>query len=275
MKNRTFIIGEAGINHNGDMRLAKELIDVFVNSKVDAVKFQVFVPELLITKNTEMAPYQKSNLGVSKSQLDMIKDYELSYEQHIMLNEYCKLKKITYLSSPFDIPSIEFLSNIVPLFKIPSGEITNLPYLRKIASYGKKVILSSGMSTLDDINMALEVLTTNGLKINQITVLHCTSNYPCEISDVNLKSMKTIKSTFGVNVGYSDHTLGLEIPIAAVALGATVIEKHFTIDKNLSGPDHKASLEPNELANMVSSIEKLSMQLVMGSKRLQLLKLTI
>ena len=174
MKNRTFIIGEAGINHNGDMRLAKELIDVAVNSKVDAVKFQVFVPELLITKNTEMAPYQKSNLGVSKSQLDMIKDYELSYEQHILLNEYCKLKKITYLSSPFDIPSIEFLSNIVPLFKIPSGEITNLPYLRKIASYGKKVILSSGMSTLDDINMALEVLTTNGLKIksNHCSPLH-------------------------------------------------------------------------------------------------------
>ena len=176
------------------------------------------------------------------------------------------IKKITYLSSPFDIPSIEFLSNIVPLFKIPSGEITNLPYLRKIASYGKKVILSSGMSTLDDINMALEVLTTNGLKISQITVLHCTSNYPCEISDVNLKSMKTIKSTFGVNVGYSDHTLGLEIPIAAVALGATVIEKHFTIDKNLSGPDHKASLEPNELADMVSSIRKIEYAIGDGIK---------
>ena len=256
MKNRTFIIGEAGINHNGDMRLAKELIDVAVNSKVDAVKFQVFVPELLITKNTEMAPYQKSNLGVSKSQLDMIKDYELSYEQHIMLNEYCKLKKITYLSSPFDIPSIEFLSNIVPYLKFHREKLQIFLFEENCIIW-KKVILSSGMSTLDDINMALEVLTTNGLKINQITVLHCTSNYPCEISDVNLKSMKTIKSTFGVNVGYSDHTLGLEIPIAAVALGATVIEKHFTIDKNLSGPDHKASLEPNELANMVSSIRKI------------------
>lgn len=254
MKDKIYIIGEAGVNHNGDISLAKKLIDEAVNSKVDAVKFQVFIPELGISRHTAMAEYQKSNLGLSKSQLEMVKEFELSFDQHVELYEYCKQKNITYLSSPFDIPSVEFLSTIVPFFKIPSGEIINLPYLRKIASYGKDVVLSTGMSTLNEISEALEILTNNGLRKSQITILHCTSNYPCAFENVNLRSMLNIKEQFGVKVGYSDHTLGIDISIAAAALGASVIEKHFTLDKKLIGPDHKASLEPNELKEMVSSI---------------------
>jgi len=265
---KTFIIAEAGVNHNGSLKLAQRLVDVAVEAGANAVKFQTFKAENVISKFAQMAEYQKKNLGVEKSQLEMVKELELSFDDFVELKNYCDKKGIMFLSTPFDIESARFLKDLgLEIFKIPSGEITNYPLLREIGSYGKKIILSTGMADLGEIENALDVLTEFGTKKENITVLHCNTEYPTPFEDVNLKAMLTIKETFKVNVGYSDHTLGIEVPIAAVALGARVIEKHFTLDKNLPGPDHKASLEPNELKAMVNAIRNIEKALGNGIKK--------
>ncbi|MGP1598439.1 N-acetylneuraminate synthase [Peptoanaerobacter stomatis] len=263
-----FIIAEAGVNHNGSLKLAKKLVDEAKNAGVDCIKFQTFMAENIVSKTAVKAEYQKKNTNDNnESQYDMLKKLELSFSDFIELNNYCKAKNIQFLSTAFDFDSIDFLSSLdMNVWKIPSGEITNLPYLIKIANLGKDVILSTGMSTMEDIQNALSVLKTNGA--GNITVLHCTTEYPAPFTDVNLKAMLTIKDEFNVNIGYSDHTKGIEIPISAVALGATVIEKHFTLDKNMQGPDHKASLEPYELKKMVESIRNVESALGDGIKRL-------
>lgn len=263
-----FIIAEAGVNHNGSLKLAKKLVDEAKNAGVDCIKFQTFMAENIVSKTAVKAEYQKQNTNnASESQYNMLKKLELSFSDFIELNNYCKAKNIQFLSTAFDFDSIDFLSSLdMNVWKIPSGEITNLPYLIKIANLGKDVILSTGMSTMEDIQNALSVLKTNGA--GNITVLHCTTEYPAPFTDVNLKAMLTIKDEFNVNIGYSDHTKGIEIPISAVALGATVIEKHFTLDKNMQGPDHKASLEPYELKKMVKSIRNVESALGDGIKRL-------
>lgn len=264
---RVFIIAEAGVNHNGSIELAKKLIDKAKEAGADAVKFQSFKAEKLVTKNARKAKYQEDVTGKEENQFQMIKKLELDYERHEELINYCKSKDIMFLSSPFDLESIDLLNDLeLELFKIPSGEITNLPYLRKIGVCKKRVILSTGMSTLGDIESALEILRKNGT--TDITVLHCNTEYPTPMKDVNLLAMNTIKHAFKVDVGYSDHTLGIEIPIAAVALGATVIEKHFTLDKTMEGPDHKASLEPDELKEMVRCIRNIEDALGDGIKKL-------
>ncbi len=264
---KVFIIAEAGVNHNGSIELAKELIDKASEAGADAVKFQSFKAEKLVTKNARKAEYQEDTTGKEENQFEMIKKLELDYEKHEELINYCKSKDIMFLSSPFDLESIDLLNNLgLGIFKIPSGEITNLPYLRKIGSLEKKVILSTGMSTLGDIEKALEILKTSGT--TDITILHCNTEYPTPIGDVNLNAMNTIRDAFKVEVGYSDHTLGIEVPIAAVALGATVIEKHFTLDKTMEGPDHRASLEPNELKEMVRCIRNIEKALGDGVKNL-------
>lgn len=266
-KNKVFIIAEAGVNHNGSMDLAKKLIDAAVDGKVDAVKFQTFIAENVISKFAEKADYQKASTGHNESQLDMVKKLQLSFNDFIELKKYCETKGIMFLSTPFDMPSVDFLSTLkMGLWKIPSGEITNMPYLQKIGSFNEEVIFSTGMSTLADIENAIALLINAGTSKNNITVLHCNTEYPTPMSDVNLKAMITIKNAFDINIGYSDHTLGIEIPIAAVALGATVIEKHFTLDKSLPGPDHKASLEPLELKAMVESIRNIEAALGTGTK---------
>lgn len=260
--NKVFIIAEAGVNHNGSVDLAKSLIDEAVEAKCDAVKFQTFKAENVVSKIAQKAEYQKHTTGAQESQLEMIKKLELSYDSFKELNEYCRDKGILFLSTPFDLESIDFLASLeMPIFKIPSGEITNLPYLRKINSYGKKVILSTGMSDLKEIEEALAVLKDCG-----VVLLHANTQYPTPVEDVNLLAMKTMADKFGVEVGYSDHTLGIEIPIAAVAIGAKVIEKHFTLDKNMNGPDHKASLEPDELKEMVQKIRNIEKSLGDGKK---------
>jgi N,N'-diacetyllegionaminate synthase len=257
-KDKVFIIAEAGVNHNGSMDLAKKLIDAAVEAKVDAVKFQTFISENVISKYAEKAEYQKSTTGVEENQLEMVKKLELSFNDFIELKAYCESKGIMFLSTPFDMDSIEFLETLkMGLWKVPSGEITNLPYLQKIGSFGEEVIFSTGMSTLGDIENALDILVKSGTARENITILHCNTEYPTPMGDVNLKAMQTIKSAFGVNIGYSDHTLGIEVSVAAVALGAAVIEKHFTLDKTMSGPDHLASLEPAELTAMVESIRNI------------------
>ncbi|MEY8414984.1 N-acetylneuraminate synthase [Tissierella praeacuta] len=264
---KVFIIAEAGVNHNGSIELAKELIDKASESGADAVKFQSFKAERLVTKSAQKAEYQEETTGKEENQFEMIKRLELDYEKHEELIGYCKSKDIMFLSSPFDLESIDLLNNLgLEIFKIPSGEITNLPYLRKIGLLKKKVILSTGMSTLGDIEKALEILRKGGTM--DVTVLHCNTEYPTPMKDVNLNAMNTIKEAFKVEVGYSDHTLGIEVPIAAVALGATVIEKHFTLDKNMEGPDHRASLEPNELKELVKCIRNIEMALGDGLKKL-------
>lgn len=264
--NKVFIIAEAGVNHNGSIELAKQLIDKASEAGADAVKFQSFKVEKLVTKNARKAEYQEETTGTKESQFEMIKKLELDYSKHIELIEYSKSKGITFLSSPFDLDSIDLLNNLgLEIFKIPSGEITNLPYLRKIGSLGKKVILSTGMTTLGEIEFAIDILKKHGT--TDICVLHCNTEYPSPMKDVNLLAMNTIKNAFKVEVGYSDHTLGIEIPIAAVALGAKVIEKHFTLDKNMEGPDHRASLEPNELKDMVNAIRNIEKALGDGVKR--------
>ena len=265
---RTFIIAEAGVNHNGNINLAKKLIDVAVEAGVDAVKFQTFKAENIISKVVPMAEYQIKNLGKELSQLDMIKELELTYKDFQDLKIYCEKKEIIFLSTPFDIESARFLKDLgLEIFKIASGEITNYPLLKEVGGFKKKVILSTGMADLGEIEDALDVLMDSGTKREDITVLHCNTEYPTPFEDVNLKAMLTIKEAFKVNVGYSDHTLGIEIPIAAVALGATVIEKHFTVDKNLPGPDHKASLEPDELKAMVKAIRNIEKALGNGIKK--------
>jgi len=268
MNNSTFIIAEAGVNHNGNIELAKKLIDVAVEAGVDAVKFQTFKTENLVSINAEKASYQKGTTDERESQFEMIKKLELDLDSHHILLEYCKGRNIQFLSTPFDLESIDMLNDLgLEIFKVPSGEITNLPYLRKIGELNKKVILSTGMSTLDEIEGALNILINSGTKKENITVLHANTQYPTPIEDVNLKAMQTIGTTFNVGYGYSDHTLGIEVPIAAVAMGAKVVEKHFTLDRAMEGPDHKASLEPNELMKMVSSIRNIEKALGDGVKR--------
>ena len=264
-----FIIAEAGVNHNGDPNTARQLIDVAVQSGADAVKFQTFKSENVISKSAPKAEYQKQTTGSDESQFEMIKKLELDPDVHKELIEYCQKKNILFLSTPFDHESIDLLDSLnVPLFKIPSGEITNLPYLRHIGRIGKPVIMSSGMATLGEIESALGILTNGGIRIEDITVLHCNTEYPTPMQDVNLRAMKTMAAAFpGIRIGYSDHTLGIEIPIAAVAMGATVIEKHFTLDRNMEGPDHQASLEPNELKAMVQAIRNIEKAMGNGWKK--------
>ncbi|MDQ7043631.1 MAG: N-acetylneuraminate synthase [Sulfurimonas sp.] len=263
--NRVFIIAEAGVNHNGSLKLAKELIDVAVESGVDAVKFQTFKAEKLVSKNAQKAEYQKENIGDGdNSQFNMLKKLELDIDTHHELIEYCNSKNIMFLSTPFDYESIELLNSLgLEIFKIPSGEITNLPYLRHIGKLDKKVILSTGMADIGEIEDALDILTELGTKKENITVLHANTMYPTPMEDVNLRAMLTIGNSFDVAFGYSDHTLGIEVDIAAVAMGASCIEKHFTLDKTMQGPDHKASLEPEELKAMVKAIRNI--ELALGS----------
>lgn len=262
---RTFIIAEAGDNHNGSLELAYQLVDKAVEAGADCVKFQTFVTEEVISKRAEKAEYQKESTGSEESQYEMVKKLELSFDNFRELQKYAKEKKIEFLSTPFDIPSVDFLESIeVPYFKIPSGEITNLPYLIRIAETGKKIILSTGMAEMDEIAEAIRVLKENGA--GEISLLHCNTEYPTPMEDVNLKAMLTLKDRFGVRVGYSDHTKGIEVPIAATALGAEIIEKHFTLDHNMEGPDHKASLEPDELKVMVEKIRNIEKALGSGIK---------
>jgi N,N'-diacetyllegionaminate synthase len=262
--NKVFIIAEAGVNHNGSIELAKKLIDVASESGADAVKFQTFKAEKLVSKNAQKADYQKQTTDTKESQFDMIKKLELDMDTHKELMAYCKTKNIMFLSTPFDHDSIELLSDLgLEIFKIPSGEITNLPYLRHIGKLNKKVILSTGMADIGEIEDALDILINAGTKKENITVLHANTMYPTPMEDVNLKAMVTIGNTFDIAFGYSDHTLGIEVDIAAVALGACCIEKHFTLDKTMEGPDHKASLEPDELKAMVKAIRNI--ELALGS----------
>jgi len=253
-----FIIAEAGVNHNGSIKLAKKLIDMAVESGADAVKFQTFKTENLVSKTAEKAGYQKKTTDALESQFDMIKNLELDLTAHKKLITYCLEKGITFLSSPFDHSSIDLLISLgLQTFKIPSGEINNLPYLRHIGSLGKKIILSTGMSSLQEVGDALKVLMESGSKKENISILHANTMYPTPMQDVNLNAMLTIKKEFDIAVGYSDHTVGIEVDIAAVAMGASIIEKHFTLDKTMNGPDHKASLEPNELKEMVLCIRNI------------------
>lgn len=265
---KIFIIAEAGVNHNGSLELAKKLVDVAVDAGADAVKFQTFKADKLVSKGAQKAEYQTQTTSVDESQFEMIKKLELDENAHREIIRYCNEKQIMFLSTPFDHDSIELLSDFgMPIFKIPSGEITNLPYLRHIGRLGKEVILSTGMADLGEIEDALDVLMQSGAPKDKITVLHATTEYPCPIEEVNLRAMQTIHTSFGVKVGYSDHTQGIVVPIAAVAMGACIIEKHFTLDRTMEGPDHKASLEPEDLKAMVQSIRHISRALGNGIKK--------
>lgn len=265
MFKNTFIIAEAGVNHNGNLDIAKKMIDEASKTGVDAIKFQTFKTENLVCKGAKKAEYQKNNTDNKENQFEMLKRLEFSYEDFKELNEYCKLKDIMFLSSPFDLESIEMLKKLdIEIFKVPSGEIENVPYLREISKCNKKIILSSGMCNLSDIEFAIEILEKEGAK--DISILHCNTEYPTPMEDVNLKAMETIKKAFSYDVGYSDHTEGIEIPIAAVALGAKIIEKHFTLDKSMEGPDHAASLTPKELKDMVCAIRNIEKALGNGRK---------
>lgn len=257
-QNKVIVIAEAGVNHNGDIAKAKTLIDKGAEAGVDYVKFQTFKAGNLVTKQAKRAAYQDINTQDNDSQYEMLKKLELPQAVHQELIDYCAQKGVKFLSTGFDTESLEFLAQLgITIAKIPSGEITNLPYLRKVATLFPEVILSTGMATITEIKDAVKVLTDNGVSKDKITVLHCNTEYPTPMEDVNLKAMLHIQQEVGVNIGYSDHTLGIEVPIAAVALGASVIEKHFTLDKTLPGPDHKASLEPEELKAMVSAIRNI------------------
>ena len=263
------VIAEAGVNHNGSIEIAKQLVDKAAEAGADFIKFQTFKSEKLVSKYARQADYQRRNIGKENddSQLSMLKKLELSEEDHLELMDYCQKKGIKFFSTAFDLESIDYLHSLnLGLWKIPSGEITNYPYIKKIAGYGEPVILSTGMCELSDIKAAYKVLTDNGIRKEQITILHCNTEYPTPYEDVNLRAMTTLKDEFKVEVGYSDHTKGIEVPIAAVALGATVIEKHFTLDRNMEGPDHKASLEPDELKAMVSAIRHIEQALGSGHK---------
>ena len=267
--NHTIIIAEAGVNHNGSIELAKLLIDEAVESGVDYIKFQTFKSENLVTRTAKQADYQKKNIGDSdNSQYNMLNELELSEEQHFELIEYCNKKGIKFFSTAFDMDSIDFLTSLnLGLWKIPSGELTNYPYVKKIASFGEPVILSTGMSSTEEISDTVNLLVSCGLPKEKITILHCNTEYPTPMCDVNLLAMNSIKKRFQTEIGYSDHTVGIEVPIAAVALGAKVIEKHFTLDRNLPGPDHKASLEPSELKAMVSAIRNIEQALGSEEKK--------
>lgn len=260
-----YVIAEAGVNHNGSLELAKKLVDKAKEAGADCIKFQTFISKNIVSKSADKAEYQKQQTDSSESQLEMLQKLELSFDDFKELKEYCRIKKIEFLSTAFDFDSIDFLNSLnMNIWKIPSGEITNLPYLIKIGNLNKKVILSTGMSTMEDIKAAITALRKNGS--GEITVLHCTTEYPTPYEDVNLNAMNTIKKEFNVPIGYSDHTRGIEIPIAAVAMGAKVIEKHFTLDRNMEGPDHKASLEPDELKAMVSAIRNVEAAIGNGDK---------
>jgi N,N'-diacetyllegionaminate synthase len=265
---KTLIIAEAGVNHNGDLAFARRLIDVAAEAGADIVKFQTFSADRLVAVHAKKADYQCQTTAVDESHHTMIRRLELTRGMHEELIAHCHLRGIQFFSTGFDPESIDMLVDLgVNCFKIPSGEITNLPYLRHVGRYGKSVILSTGMATIGEIEAAIDVLVQAGTPHTCITVLHCTTEYPTPMVDVNLRAMLTIRDAFGVSVGYSDHTAGIEVAIAAVALGATVIEKHFTLDRNLPGPDHKASLEPDELKAMVSSIRNVELALGDGIKR--------
>lgn len=262
---KTLIIAEAGENHNGSLDLAYQLIDKAIEAGADIVKFQTGKPELVTSKYSEMAQYQKENIGVEESQLDMLRKIMLPFEAFEKLKNYCDKKGIEFLSTPFDLESVDLLHHIgMKKWKIPSGEITNLPLLEKIAQFNEPIIMSTGMCELAEIRQAIDILKASGA--NDITLLHCTTEYPAPYEDVNLNAMETMRREFNLPVGYSDHTNGIEIPVAAVALGACVIEKHFTLDRNMEGPDHKASLEPQELKQMVTSIRNIEKALGNGNK---------
>ena len=266
---RTLIIAEAGVNHNGSIETAKRLIEKAADAGVDYVKFQTFKSEKLVSRHATKAEYQKANTDGEDSQLKMLQQLELSHSDHLQLIEHCNHCGVKFLSTAFDLDSIDFLASLnLDLWKIPSGEITNLPYLRRIAQKGGKVIMSTGMCTIEDIEMAVNVLISNGTPRENITLLHCNTEYPTPWGDVNLRAMHDIAQRLNLPVGYSDHTQGIEVPIAAVALGATVIEKHFTLDNNLPGPDHKASLEPHALKAMVESIRHIELSLGNGVKEI-------
>jgi N,N'-diacetyllegionaminate synthase len=269
MKKRTLVIAEAGVNHNGDIGLAKQLIDAAPQVGADLVKFQTFNADRQVTRTAKKADYQAQTTGSNESQHEMLRLLELTEEMHHELIAHCAARNIGFFSTGFDVESVDLLLSLgQEHFKIPSGEITNLPYLRHIGQLSKNVILSTGMATLGDIEAAIGVLEQAGTARTQITVLHCTTEYPTPMSDVNLRAMQSIHAAFGVAVGYSDHTQGIEVAIAAVGMGATVIEKHFTLDRSLPGPDHKASLEPKELKSMVAAIRNIEVALGDGIKRL-------
>jgi len=263
---KTLIIAEAGVNHNGNFEIAKQLVDKAVEAGADIVKFQTCKAENVISRYADKAEYQKVTTGEADSQLEMVRKLMLTYEEYGKLKEYCEEKGITFLSTAFDIPSVDYLHSIgMRLWKIPSGEITNLPLLLKIASLHEPIIMSTGMSKLSEVADAVKVLKENGA--GEISLLHCTTEYPAPYEDVNLKAIRTIKKAFSLPVGYSDHTKGIEIPVAAVASGAVIIEKHFTLDRNMEGPDHKASIEPDELKQMVNMIRHVEVAIGDGVKR--------
>lgn len=262
---RTFIIAEAGVNHNGKIENAIKLIDAAAEAGADAVKFQTFKAQNIVCRNAKKAEYQKQTTDADENQYMMLKKLELTEQMHEQLLQHCKEKGILFLSTPFDLDSIDYLDRLgISIMKVPSGEITNYPYLKKIAETGKKVIMSTGMCTIEEVEAAVKVLKKYGSK--DISLLHCNTEYPTPFCDVNLSAMTTLKNKFDLEVGYSDHTLGIEIPLAAVAMGATIIEKHFTLDKNMEGPDHKASLEPEELKQMVNAIRNVESALGNGMK---------
>jgi len=263
---KVFIIAEAGVNHNGRLNLAYQLIDIAKDAEADAVKFQTFKAENVVSKLADKAEYQKKSTDIDKSQLKMIKHLELSFGDFIKLKKYCNKKEIMFLSTPFDYQSIDFLYDLVDIYKIPSGEVINYSYLKYIAAKNKPIIMSTGMAKLGEVEEAINNIGSVNSKA-EISLLHCTTNYPTPYKEVNLKSMQTLAAAFKLPVGYSDHTLGIEVPVAAVALGAKIIEKHFTLDKNLPGPDHKASLEPDELKEMVKVIRNIEMALGDGIKK--------
>jgi N,N'-diacetyllegionaminate synthase len=265
---RCLVIAEAGVNHNANYDIAIRLIDAAVDSGADVVKFQTAIPSHVVTDKANMAAYQIKNTGITESQLEMTRKIHLPLEAFVGLSEYCKTRNIAFATTAFDMVSLEFINKLeMPFNKIPSGEVTNLPYIRRIGEIGLPVILSTGMCSLIEIEAAIEVLMKAGLNRSMITVLHCTSSYPAPFTDLNLKAISTIKEKFNVAVGYSDHSLGIEIPIAAVALGATVIEKHLTLDKSMPGPDHIASIEPHEFKQMVEAIRNIESSLGDGDKR--------
>lgn len=265
--NKVLIIAEAGVNHNGSLELAKKLVDKALEAGVDYVKFQAGVPELVASKFAQKADYQKATTGSNESQLDMIRKITLTPDQQREVASYCKQVGANYLCTPFDLPSIKLLQELgTQVWKVPSGEITNYPYLKAIGKTQQPVIMSTGMAQIEEIEAAVDVLVANGTDRQKITLLHCTTEYPAPKDEVNLKAMSTLRTHFGLPVGYSDHTQGVEIPVAAVAMGAVVIEKHFTLDRTMEGPDHKASLEPDELKQMVKYIRDIETALGDGIK---------
>jgi len=263
---KVFIVAEAGVNHNGRFDFACQLIDAAQNAGVDAIKFQTFKAEKFISRFANKVEYQKKSTDSNNSQLDMVRKLELSFEDFVELKKYCNKKGIMFLSTPFDRESIDFLYNLIDIYKIPSGEIINHPYLKHVASKNKPIIMSTGMANLGEVENAINTIMTINSDA-KISLLHCTTNYPAAYEEVNLKAMQTLLAAFKLPVGYSDHTLGMEVPIAAVAMGAKIIEKHFTLDKKLPGPDHKASLEPNELKEMVKAIRNIEKALGDGIKK--------